>query len=96
MRRDDKGRILYRHVDIKIIYPEGRKPEHKVYRAAPRKGFHEGGIDNILMDITTKLEERHKLWEFRLVPRGANAFTFVYAGLRERLKVSQVAEEATA
>jgi hypothetical protein len=84
MRRDDKGNPLYRHVDIKVILPEGRKSIHQVVHAPPRQGFHPDGIDEIVSKTIEQLDARFKYWNFRMIQRGANAFTFVYDGLRDQ------------
>jgi len=82
-RRDAAGNVLYRNIDVRIIYPEGRKDEHTVLKPGPHKGYSAERIDEIFDDIIDKLDTRFPRWNFRMVRRGMNGVTFVYDGLRE-------------
>lgn len=83
MRRDKDGKTLYRHIDLKVILPEGYKPHHQVLRAEPGHGFTQANIDKVIENMAEQIELKHPLWEFRLVERGANAFSFIFAGTKE-------------
>lgn len=83
MKRDKSGNALYKHIDIKIILREDQKPHHQVLRAAPGQGYSQESIDKVIENVVEQLELKHPFWEFRLVERGANAISFVFAGTKE-------------
>jgi hypothetical protein len=93
MRVDKDGNSLVRHIDLKIITPEGHNPIHQILRAGPRQGFREEDIDTTLDNATEHVEKRFPFWEFRVVERGRNAFTFVYAGLKPQGIVQAALEQ---
>lgn len=85
MLKDKQGRTLHRRVEIKTLFPSGRV-KRQVFRAGPKQGFHDGGIDQILEQCAADLEKRFPQFEFRLVPRGPAAFSFIYHGLKGESK----------
>ena len=87
MLKDKAGNRLFRKVTIKIVYPDNLFPE-KTYshHAGPHQGFGPDGVDDLLMQTATRLDELYPWWEFRVVELtsvGRTArFVFTYAGPR--------------
>jgi|SRR5690348_6365995 len=99
MLRDDKGHKLFRHVDVKVHFPDGI-PTQKIHqKAPPHKGFTEDNIDDLLMSVADQLETLYPWWTFRMVelasktPRTAE-FSFVCQGLNPDFKPTPVAAPA--
>ena len=87
MLRDNNGNRLYRAVDIKVYFPEKIFPtRHMKQHAPPHKGFSAENIDEILMNVTDKLDTLYPWWEFKLVeikPEGRVAYyVFNWVGYR--------------
>lgn len=87
MLRDTKGNRLFRIVDIKIEFPDNIFPlRHMTQHAPPHKGFGGENIDEMLMNVTDKLDELYPWWNFRMIqlkPEGRRAYyKFVFAGYR--------------
>ena len=100
MLKDKAGNRLFRKVTIKIVYPDNLFPE-KTYshHAGPHQGFGPDGVDDLLMQTATRLDELYPWWEFRLVELtsvGRTArFVFTYAGPRSAPSPTTVPQEFT-
>lgn len=87
MMKDKAGNRLFRKVTVKIVYPDAIFPTKTfVQHAGPKQGFNPDGIDDILMQTATRLDELYPWWEFKyveLAPQGRTArFVFTFAGYR--------------
>jgi hypothetical protein len=87
MLKDTAGNRLFRKVDIRIIFPERIfPPKHQSQHAPAHKGFSSENIDELLMQVTDKLDTLYPWWEFRLIsqaPVGRTArYVFTFAGYR--------------
>ena len=87
MLRDKFGNRLFRKVTVKIVYPENLFPEKTyIQHAGPKQGFNPEGIDEILMQTATRLDDLYPWWEFsyaELTPVGRTArFVFTFAKYR--------------
>lgn len=93
--KDARGNKLYRNVDIKIVYPDGRKEKLPI-RVTPRSAFSAETFETMIEDIIERLDNQFPYWDFRLVSRGPAAATFVYDGLRQERIAKEYAEKAGA
>jgi hypothetical protein len=87
MLKDTDGNRLFRKVEIKIVFPERIFPVNRsVHHAPAHKGFNAENIDDILMQVTDKLDTLYPWWEFRLIsqaPVGRTArYVFTFAGYK--------------
>jgi hypothetical protein len=87
MLRDKDGNRLFRKITVKIIYPDAIFPERTyVQHAGAKQGFGPDGVDAMLMDIATKLDELYPWWDFKaieLTPIGRTTrYVFTFAGYR--------------
>lgn len=88
MLRDTAGNRLFRIVDVKIYFPDKIFPTRHLLQHAPaHKGFGPENIDEILMNVTDRLDTLYPWWEFRMVelkPQGRRAYyVFNWAGYRK-------------
>ena len=83
MKHDAEGNELFKTVELVYIFPEGTRPDRTkiVVRAEPGRYFNGASVAEILDRAEKSLAKRFPRWEFRLIERGRNAFTFAYAGL---------------
>ena len=87
MLRDKEGNRLFRKITVKIIFPDAIFPERTyVQHAGAKQGFGPDGVDAMLMDIATKLDELYPWWDFKpieLTPVGRTTrYVFTFAGYR--------------
>lgn len=87
MRRDSHGNKLYRKLSVKVIFPDNIFPPKTVTsRAEARMGFHDEGINDMLMQVADQLDTLYPFWEFKsveLAPVGQMArYVFTFAGYR--------------
>jgi hypothetical protein len=98
MLRDRKGNKLYKHVVVKVHFPDGIAP-HKIRKKAPaRQGFNENGLDEILMSVADQLDKLYPWWTFRMVELASTAprtaeYSFVCMGLNQNYKPEAPKEE---
>lgn len=83
MPRAINGARLFSSMTLKLFLPEKKKPLVRVIR--PPRGLYLDAeiIERQLLAAATELEQKVPNCEFRLVPIGPAAFTFVYAGKKE-------------
>src|ERR1035437_5723316 len=85
MLKDTSGNRLFKKVTVKVVYPEAIfPPKTFVQRAGPKQGFNPEGIEGILMQVATRLDELYPWWNFKhveLSPEGRTArFVFTFVG----------------
>lgn len=79
MLKDSAGNRLFRKVAIRVVYPKNTVPSKTFYQhAGPHQGFNDGGIDEILMQTATRLDELYPWWDFELVPLAPEGRTAKY------------------
>lgn len=87
MLKDKAGNRLFRKVLVKVVYPDKIFPDKTfTNHAGPHQGFGPSGVDDILMQIATRLDELYPWWDFKSVelkPEGRTAkYVFTFAGYR--------------
>lgn len=101
MLRDSDGNRLFRKIEMKIIYPDNIMPPKTIsQRAEAHKGFGPAGLDDVLMQVTDRLDSLYPWWDFRYValsPVGRTArYVFTFAGYRAGAFPGAMSPEASA
>lgn len=77
----------YKKFELRVVYPpDFRAPTREVIKCPKGHRYTDEGIEEIIERAIDEVDRKYPWWEFRLVRRGANAATLVYAGLREKAK----------
>jgi len=74
------GDPLYKRVRVKVFLPGNKKHGTVIYKSQSGKGYHATGIDELLDNIATRLEQVYPGEEYRLVALAPDSFNFVHAG----------------
>jgi hypothetical protein len=84
MRHETKtGEQLAKSVSVKVFHPGNKKFKRVIFRADPKMGWLDEGVDQILDTIAINLEKQFPMFDYQMVQVGPNAFNFVCRGERK-------------